>query len=39
MQLFWWNQAFGKEFEMKRKFTEARIVFALRQAESGTWCL
>jgi putative transposase len=28
--------AFGKEFGMKKKFTEAQIVFALRQAESGT---
>jgi len=29
--------AFGKETRMKRKrFTEAQIAFALRQAESGT---
>jgi putative transposase len=29
--------AFGKEFGMKKQhFTEAQIVFALRQAESGT---
>jgi hypothetical protein len=27
--------AFGKKFGMKNKFTEAQIVFALRQAESG----
>jgi len=36
MQEFWYNCAFGKEIGMKKRFTEAQIAFALRQAESGT---
>jgi putative transposase len=36
MQEIWYNFAFGKEIEMKKRFTEAQIAFALRQAESGT---